>query len=81
VSEYNNNDFNLDLIAGIFTEQDRILAEEGQEALEEQIDYDLMTVGVAYMELEAAGYTDAQIQAEIHMRMYTDQGFTHISFE
>lgn len=75
------HDFTFDLLAGIFAEQDRILAEEGEEALLKDVDENLCTVGASWLMLNEAGLTDAEILAEVHMRMYTDQGFTHISFE
>lgn len=81
MDEYTVDDFNFDLLAGIYDEQDRILAEQGEKAWLAAVYDDVMTVGSAIMELEAAGYTFAEIEAEIHMRRYTDQGFTHISFE
>lgn len=81
MSEYTGDDFALDLLAGIWDEQERILAEQGEEAWLKQVYDDVMTVGGLVIDLEKHGYTDAQIQAEVHMRRYTGQGFTHITFE
>ncbi len=81
MDEYSNDDFTFDLLAGIFSEQDRIFAEEGEAALMVKVDKDLMLVGSLLLSLNESGYTDTVIYAEIHMRQYTGQGFTHISFE
>lgn len=80
MSEYTDNDFAFDLLAGIYDEMDQILAEQGEAAMLDAAHDNAMTVGGLILDLEKAGYTDAEIQAEIHMRRYTDQGFTHITF-
>lgn len=81
MDEYTVDDVAFDLLAGIFTEQERIRDEQGEEAWLEKVYDDVMLVGSLSIGLEEAGYTDAEISAEIHMRMYTGQGFTHITFE
>lgn len=81
MDEYTSDDVALDLLAGIFSQQERILAEHGEDAFHKAVQDDVMTVGSLWISLQEAGYTDAEIMAEVHMRRYTDQGFTHIRFE
>lgn len=78
--DYAVDDFNFDLLAGIYAEQDRITAEDGEQAGIDYIFDNVMTIGASVIELEAKGYTNAEINAEIHMRRYTGQGFTTIRF-
>lgn len=80
MDDYTGDDVAFDVLAGIFSEQERIRAEQGEDAWLEKVYDDVMLVGALTIDLEKAGYTDAEIMAEIHMRMYTGQGFTHISF-
>lgn len=77
--EYTGDDFAFDLLAGIYAEADRIRADQGEDAFRAYLDDTVMMVGATLLDLERH-YSDAEIQAQIHMRMYTDQGFTHISF-
>lgn len=81
MDKYSADDFAFDLLAGIYSAQEKILAEQGEEAWLKQVYDDVMMVGGLVIGLEEAGYTEAEISAEIHMRQYTDQGFTHIRFE
>lgn len=80
MDEYTADDVAFDLLAGIYGEQERIREAQGEEAWLAQAYDDVMLTGALLLGLEKAGYTDAEIQAEIHMRMYTDQGFTYITF-
>lgn len=81
MDDYNGNDFALDVLAGMFAESDAIMAEQGEQAWMDHVFDNAPTVGGLWISLLEAGYTDAEINAEIHMRQYTDQGFTTITFD
>lgn len=81
MDEYTEHDFTFDLLAGIYAEHDKLRETEGDDVATDYMMDNVMTVGSCIIELETAGFTSAQIQAEIHMRQYTEQGFTSISFE
>ncbi len=74
------NDVWLDALAGIFSEQETVLKAQGQEAFLDKVFDDAPMVGSLWVDLNNSGMTDAEIQAEVHMRQYTGQGFTHITF-
>lgn len=80
--EYSAHELEFGLLAGIFTEQERVRAEEGEEAFLDKVLYqDVMMVGELCMGLEKAGFTEDQIHAEVNRLQSLGQGITSITFK